>query len=127
MHWKKGELEVERWVKEIEAFGYQFGPARKEGSRRSIDLPLRLGISAAIAINVMLFSVSFYFGLEPDDPEVFRLFTRLSFALSTGTVVIGGWPFFQAAVRGLARACCTSTCRSRWASCWSTACRWCSW
>ena len=101
VHWKKGELELERWVKQVEAFGYQFGPARKEGSRRSVDLPVRLGISAAIAINVMLFSVSFYFGLSPDDPEVFRLFTWLSFALSTGSVAIGGWPFFQAAVRGL--------------------------
>lgn len=101
VHWKKGELELERWVKEVEAFGYQFGPARKEGSRKSIDLPVRLGISAAIAINVMLFSVSFYFGLKPDDPEVFELFTGLSFFLSTGTVLIGGWPFFQAAVRGL--------------------------
>ncbi len=101
VHWKKGELELERWVKEVEAFGYQFGPARKEGSKKSLDLPVRLGISAALAVNVMLFSVSFYFGLSPDDPEVFRLFTRLSFALSTGTVLIGGWPFFQAAVRGL--------------------------
>lgn len=101
MHWKKGELEPEQWVKQVEAFGYQFGPARKEGSRRSVDLPVRLGISAAIAINVMLFSVSFYFGLSPDDAEVFRLFTGLSFVLSTGTVLIGGWPFFQAAVRGL--------------------------
>lgn len=101
VHWKKGALELEQWVKQVEAFGYQFGPARKEGSRRSVDLPLRLGICAAIAINVMLFSVSFYFGLSPDDAEVFRLFTGLSFVLSTGTVLIGGWPFFQAAVRGL--------------------------
>lgn len=101
VHWKKGQLELERWVKEVEAFGYQFGPARKEGSKRSIDLPVRLGISAALAINVMLFSVSFYFGLDKNDPDVFPLFTGLSFALSTGTVLIGGWPFFQAAVRGL--------------------------
>lgn len=101
LHWKKGALDLEHWVKEVEAFGYQFGPARKEGSKRSVDLPVRLGISAAIAINVMLFSVSFYFGLSPSDPEVFQLFTALSFFLSTGTVLIGGWPFFQAAVRGL--------------------------
>jgi Cu2+-exporting ATPase len=101
MHWKKGELDPTKWVQEVEGFGYQFGPARKEGSKRSVDLPLRLGISAAIAINVMLFSVSFYFGLSPDDPEIFQLFTWLSFILSTGTVLIGGWPFFVAAVRGL--------------------------
>lgn len=101
LHWKKGQLDPTAWVKEIEAYGYQFGPARKEGSKRSVDLPLRLGISAAIAMNVMLFSVSFYFGLTPDDARTFELFTWLSFALSTATVLIGGWPFFQAAVRGL--------------------------
>jgi P-type Cu2+ transporter len=99
--WKPGSVAVARWVKEIEAFGYQFGPARKTGTRKSIDLPLRLGISAALTINVMLFSVSFYFGLSPADPQVFRLFTWLSFAMSTTTVLIGGWPFIQAAVRGL--------------------------
>lgn len=101
LSWRRGQLDVKSWVSEIEAFGYQFGPARKTASKRSIELPLRLGISVALTINVMLFSVSFYFGLSPDDPEIFRLFTWLSLALSTGTVLIGGWPFFQAAVRGL--------------------------
>ena len=101
LHWKRGVLDPAAWMKEVEGFGYQFGPARKQGSKRSIDLPLRLGISAAIAINVMLFSVSFYFGLSPPDPEVFQLFTTLSFVFSSATVAIGGWPFFVAAVRGL--------------------------
>jgi hypothetical protein len=90
LHWKKGELDASRWVEEVEGFGYQFGPARKEGSKKSLDLPVRLGVSAAIAINVMLFSVSFYFGLSPDDPEVFTLFTGLSFLLSTCTVLVTG-------------------------------------
>lgn len=98
---KKGQLDLVRWVRDVEGFGYQFGPARKETSKRSIDLPLRLGISAAITINVMLFSVSFYFGLAPDAEGVFSLFTWLSLALSTITVFVGGWPFFNAAVRGL--------------------------
>lgn len=101
LHYRKGEADVGAWVKEVEAFGYQFGPGRKEASRRSIELPLRLGISAAITINVMLFSVSFYFGLAPDAEGLFRLFTWLSFALSSVTVVVGGWPFFKAAIRGL--------------------------
>jgi Cu2+-exporting ATPase len=101
LSWKRGSLDPTGWVQDIEGFGYQFGPPRKEGTRRSSDLPVRLGVSAAIAINVMLFSVSFYFGLGEGDPQVFRLFTWLSAALSTGTVVVGGWPFFVAAVRGL--------------------------
>jgi Cu2+-exporting ATPase len=101
LSWRKGQFDVARWVKAIEAFGYQFGPARKKSTRRSLDLPMRLGISFALTMNVMLFSLSFYFGLTQDDPEVFRLFTWLSFGLSTITVGVGGWPFFQAAVRGL--------------------------
>jgi Cu2+-exporting ATPase len=101
LSWRRDALDPSDWVRDIEGFGYQFGPPRKEAKRRSSDLPLRLGISAAIAINVMLFSVSFYFGLGEGDPDIFRLFTWLSAALSTGTVVIGGWPFFTAAWRGL--------------------------
>lgn len=96
-----GTLDLEGWVRDVEGFGYQFGPARKTTSRQSLDLPLRLGLSAAITVNVMLFSVSFYLGLSPDAEGVFSLFTWLSVALSSVTVVVGGWPFFNAAVRGL--------------------------
>ncbi len=99
----KPGFEVLSWVKEIEAFGYQFGPPRKQPRRQSLELPLRLGVSIALTINVMLFSVSFYFGLAPSEPEVFALFSRLSFALSSAVVVIGGWPFFRAAYQGLKR------------------------
>jgi Cu2+-exporting ATPase len=94
---------IDAWVRAIEAFGYRFGPPRKEPSRRSIELPLRLGISAALTVNVMLFSVSFYFGLAPDEPQIFRLFSLLSLALSSGVVAVGGWPFFRSAWQGLRR------------------------
>lgn len=99
----KPGFDVLAWVKEIEAFGYQFGPPRKEPRKQSLELPLRMGVSIALTINVMLFSVSFYFGLAPDEPEVFTLFSRLSFALSSAVVVVGGWPFFRAAYQGLKR------------------------
>lgn len=101
LSWKAGALDVKQWVKRVEAFGYRFGPARKKTSKKSIELPLRLGVSAALAINVMLFSVSFHFGLSPKEPEIFELFTWLSLALSTAVVVIGGWPFLKAALQGV--------------------------
>lgn len=100
----RGRFDLDAWVTSVERFGYQLGPSRKTGSRGTLgltSLTWRLGISAALAMNVMLFSLSFYFGLSPRDGELHRLFTRLSVALSTAVVAIGGWPFFVAAVRGL--------------------------
>jgi Cu2+-exporting ATPase len=97
LSWRRRQFDVAGWVRAVEAFGYQFGPARKRTSRRGADLTLRLGICAALAVNGMLFSISFYFGLLPDAEGVFRLFTWLSFALASAIVVIGGWPFFRTA------------------------------
>ncbi len=99
----RDRFEVEGWIREIERFGYRFGPARKSASKRSRELPLRLGISAALSVNTMLFSVSFYFGLAPGEPELFRLFSWLALALSTAVVVVGGWPFFRSALLALKR------------------------
>jgi Cu2+-exporting ATPase len=99
-----GRFDVARWVTAVERFGYQFGPGRKERSRGAgslTSLTWRLGICAALAMNVMLFSISFYVGLSPRDAELYRLFGRLSVGLSTAVVAIGGWPFFVAAARGL--------------------------
>lgn len=105
MVWQKGAFAPRDWIQEVEAFGYQFGPSRKQATKSSIELPLRLGVSAALTVNVMLFSLSFYFGLNTQrgqsDTAVFQLFTWLSLALSTAVVVIGGWPFFRAALRSL--------------------------
>lgn len=100
LDWRRGSFDVRAWVEEVERFGYRFGPPRKEASARSRELPLRLGVSVALTINVMLFSVSFYFGLAPED-AAFALFSWLALGLSTLTVVIGGWPFFRAALQGV--------------------------
>lgn len=98
-----GRFDVAAWIRDLEGFGYRFGPPHKLASKGSTDLPLRLGISAALAINIMLFSVSFYFGLAPADGEIFRLFTWLSAVLASVVVVVGGWPFFRAAIASLRR------------------------
>lgn len=97
LRWMPGGFNVAEWVGNVERFGYQFGPPRKEKTRSNSDLPLRLGVSAALTLNVMLFSISFHFGLSPSDSEIFSLFTWLSAGLSTATVIVGGWPFLKAA------------------------------
>ncbi|GHG63163.1 heavy metal translocating P-type ATPase metal-binding domain-containing protein [Comamonas sp. JC664] len=103
MQWRRGAFDVAEFLRGVEGFGYRFGPSRKRPERTSLDLPIRLGICAALSMNVMLFSVSFYVGLTPEDGDVFRLFTRLSLWLSTAVVVVGGWPFFRSALQGLRR------------------------
>jgi Cu2+-exporting ATPase len=89
------------FLRTVESLGYLFGPSRKRPEASSLELPVRLGICAAITMNVMLFSWSFYVGLTPADAEIFTLFTRLSLGLSTVAVLVGGWPFFRSAWRGL--------------------------
>ncbi len=101
--YRPGRFDPRRWIADVEAFGYRFGPPRKTASRASIDLPLRLGVTAALTANVMLFSLSFYFGLAPAEGEIFRLFSALSLLLSTAAVLVGGWPFFRSALQGLKR------------------------
>lgn len=98
--YKRGQFEPQRWIDDVERYGYRFGPPRKEGSKKSIELPLRLGVSAAITINVMIFSVSFYMGLTPAESDIFRLFTWLSLGLTTLTVIVGGWPFLRSVRMG---------------------------
>jgi Cu2+-exporting ATPase len=99
--WRRGALDVAAWVCSVERFGYRFGPSRKQSAGALRGLTWRLGLSVALTMNVMLFSLSFYFGLSRGDGELFTIFSRLSLALSTGVVVVGGWPFFRAAVHGL--------------------------
>jgi len=103
MQWKRDAFDVGGFLRTVEGFGYLFGPSRKRPAPASLDLPIRLGLCVALSMNVMLFSVSFYVGLTPEDAEVFQLFTRLSLALSTLVVLVGGWPFFRSAWHGLRR------------------------
>jgi Cu2+-exporting ATPase len=99
--WRRGRFDVAGWIGAVERFGYQFGPSRKAPARESAAATWRLGVAAALTMNVMLFSVSFYFGLSRADGQLYRLFVGLALALSTAVVAVGGWPFFRSAVAAL--------------------------
>ncbi|MFT3836967.1 MAG: heavy metal translocating P-type ATPase metal-binding domain-containing protein [Myxococcaceae bacterium] len=96
-------FDVQAFVAHVEDFGYRFGPPRKEAAKERDPLTWRLGVTAALTVNVMLFSLAFHFGLSPADGEVFKLFTSLSLALASVAVGVGGWPFFSAAAKALRR------------------------
>jgi Cu2+-exporting ATPase len=97
------DFDVAAWVTDVERFGYRFGPSRKGSSRAGGDLTLRMGLSLALTMNVMLFSISFYLGLSRVDGSLYRLFTWLAALLSTAVVVIGGGVFVRSAVLALHR------------------------
>lgn len=99
--WREGSFELHDYLADVERFGYRFGPSRKTSARASRDLPIRIGICAALTMNTMMFSASFYAGLAPADGELFRVFTRTSLWLSTLVVAVGGWVFFKSAWEGL--------------------------
>jgi P-type Cu2+ transporter len=101
--WDPGQLDIRRYFTEVEQFGYRFGPRRKEGVSHSRGLLIRIGVSAAMALNVMLFSIAFYAGLGPADASIHDLFGRLSLAMTSVSVTVGGWVFIRSAASALRR------------------------
>ena len=83
------------FVTAVERFGYAVGPSLKAYRAASGDLITRIGFSIAIAMNAMIFSIAIYAGLN--DGPIYRLFERLTFALATLSVLIGGTVFFRSA------------------------------
>ena len=55
----------------------------------------------AAALNAMTFSLSYYFGLAPQDGLLYEVFGWLSLVLSTLAVILGGSVFFKPAWAGL--------------------------
>lgn len=103
LSWRRGVFDLRDYLSTVERFGYRFGPSRKTSGGRSNDLPLRIGVSAALTMNTMMLSAAFYAGLAPSDGDLFQIFSRVSFWLTTGVFAIGGWPFFRSAWEGLRR------------------------
>jgi Cu2+-exporting ATPase len=95
------DFPLARFVADVEAFGYRFGPATKSESARQSDLVWRMGVCIAIAMNTMIFGFAIYCGLEPG--RVQRVFHGLDFGLSLVSVLVGGTVFFRSAWQALRR------------------------
>ncbi len=97
------DFPLTRYVSDIEAFGYRFGPPLKANADRSTssDLLWRMGLCIAIAMNTMIFGFALYCGLA--EGRVFRLFHALDFLLSLVSVLVGGTVFFRSAWQALRR------------------------
>jgi len=93
-------FDLRAFVSDIQAVGYRVGPRRTRDPKSS-SLILRLGVTVALAMNAMIFSVAIYAGLDGGSLQTaFHLFT---FGLAVAALVIGGSVFIGSAVRGLAR------------------------
>jgi Cu2+-exporting ATPase len=88
------------FVDEIERFGYQLGPARRDAApAASNGLLYRLGVCVALSMNAMLFAFALYAGL--DAGPLYPVFHWLVFVLASAVVVVGGLPFLRTAWQGL--------------------------
>ncbi len=92
-------FDLRAFVREVERFGYLFGPPLKEAETRASGLVVRMGVCIALAMNAMIFAIATYAGLH--DGPTYALFTRWNLALSCASVVIGGTVFFRSAWQGL--------------------------
>lgn len=99
--WDTSRGDLKAFLGELERFGYRLGPARKGVQRHSRALIMRMAIAIAMAMNVMMFSVSVYLGLE--EGLLYTFFGWLSFGMSTISLLAGGGVFYRGALAGLRR------------------------
>ena len=88
----------------LAGFGYRAAPfdAPNRGSNEERRLPVRLGISAILTMNIMMVSCALYFGLLEDlGREAVQWFSCILLVLATPVVFYGGLPIFRRAVAGL--------------------------
>lgn len=101
LRWVRGEFSAADFARKLQAFGYLAGPAGETPAEpESRGLVKRIGLCAAFAMNVMLFSLPVYFGME-STYEWAGLFGLLSAAFGTLSLLVGGTYFFGRAVHAL--------------------------
>lgn len=97
LRWVAGEFSAAEFARRLQAFGYIAGPLGETAADpESRGLVKRIGLCAAFAMNVMLFSLPVYFGMEPGY-EWADLFGLLSLAFGTLSLLVGGAYFITRA------------------------------
>ena len=65
LRWVSGEFQAAEFARRLQTFGYLVGPAGDVSSdTEARQLLRRIGLCAAFAMNVMLFSLPVYFGMQ---------------------------------------------------------------
>jgi Cu2+-exporting ATPase len=101
LRWLRAQFSAAEFARKLQAFGYLAGPAGETTAEpESRGLVKRIGLCAAFAMNVMLFSLPVYFGME-STYEWAGLFGLLSLIFGTLSLLVGGTYFLSRAVRAL--------------------------
>ncbi len=107
VRWDRDRTSLSHLLAELERIGYRARPADARLSDAQADregrrLAARTGISALLAMNVMLAAVALYAGeFQGIGPGVRGTLRWLSGLLAAPVVLHGGWPFFRGAVTAL--------------------------
>lgn len=98
-----GKFDVKKYLELIQEFGYRTSPFRRKSvARANKGLLIRFGLCAALAMNSMMVSASFYVGLNKNnDKNIFQMFSNLNFIFATLAVLIGGSYFISRSVQAL--------------------------
>ncbi len=101
LRWVRGAFVATDFARKLQAFGYLAGPAGEVVAEpESRAIVKRIGLCTALAMNVMLFSLPTYFGMERAY-EWAGLFGVLSAVFGTLSVLVGGTYFLGRAVQAL--------------------------
>lgn len=102
LSWTAGEFDAVGWAQTLQRFNYLLGPAGQVSQARpeTRELGRRIGLCAAFALNIMLFTLPSYFGMSRDF-EYAGLFALLALMFATLSLLTGGGYFVGRAVRAL--------------------------
>lgn len=101
LRWVRGTFRAAGFARTLQSFGYLAGPAGvTEEEPESRGLVKRIGLCAALAMNVMLFSLPVYFGMERTF-EWAGLFGVLNVVFGTLSLLVGGTYFLARAARAV--------------------------
>ena len=94
------DVEASRFARPLQSFNGLLGPPAAEvaSQAESRDLVKRIGLCAAFAMNLMLFTLPRYFGMTASFPYA-RLFGTLAMLFGTLSVLAGGSYFLGRAAR----------------------------
>ncbi len=101
LRWTRGAFDAPAFARRLQSFNYLAGPPGEEPAvPESRRLVRRVGLAAAFSMNVMLFTLPVYFGMEATFPYA-RLFGTLSLVFATLSLLTGGLYFLARAVSAL--------------------------